>query len=345
MLPTMGMRVIIARPELRPTEFADSHLFVHKDKPSLPLPRCRAVETAQTVAPGTKTDVIDPPAGHVAKAPPTTGPKTDGVAQNAEQPRPVEPTPAEIVKGAETAATQPGKPPETTAVEPAKTTATLTKPSEPAPTAPGKGGTTEASAPGAPATPTLTVPTEAASVATTPADITAPISVDDVPLPLSKPAQLARTAAGRSRSSSAARPTRSMCGRISRRCSTLRSLSRIPINRLAPTSSRRWIICPTIRPSAGPSSRFPARRRKGWSTGNTSRTPTVIAGGCAWRNGSASRRRPPETPQQALARIEIPQDVIDQISQLIVPGSSLVVSDQGLGPETGSGTDFIVVTR
>jgi hypothetical protein len=54
---------------------------------------------------------------------------------------------------------------------------------------------------------------------------------------------------------------------------------------------------------------------------------------------------PAETPAEALARIDIPQDVIDQISQLIVPGSSLVVSDQGLGPETGSGTDFIVVTR
>jgi hypothetical protein len=55
--------------------------------------------------------------------------------------------------------------------------------------------------------------------------------------------------------------------------------------------------------------------------------------------------RPPETPQQALARIEIPQSVIDQISELMVPGSSLVISDQGLGEETGEGTDFIVVTR
>lgn len=52
-----------------------------------------------------------------------------------------------------------------------------------------------------------------------------------------------------------------------------------------------------------------------------------------------------ETPEQALARIQIPQDAINQISQLIVPGSSLVISDQGLGPETGDGTDFIVVTR
>jgi hypothetical protein len=53
---------------------------------------------------------------------------------------------------------------------------------------------------------------------------------------------------------------------------------------------------------------------------------------------------PPQRPQQALARIEIPQDVIEQISALIIPGSSLVVSDQGLGEETGEGTDFIVVT-
>jgi hypothetical protein len=54
---------------------------------------------------------------------------------------------------------------------------------------------------------------------------------------------------------------------------------------------------------------------------------------------------PPQTPQEALARIDIPQEAIDEISQLIIPGSSLTISDQGLGPETGEGTDFIVVTR
>ena len=32
-LPTMGMRVIIARGEVTPAEFADPHLFVHKDMP------------------------------------------------------------------------------------------------------------------------------------------------------------------------------------------------------------------------------------------------------------------------------------------------------------------------
>jgi hypothetical protein len=53
----------------------------------------------------------------------------------------------------------------------------------------------------------------------------------------------------------------------------------------------------------------------------------------------------PQTPQQALGRIDLPQDAIDFISQRMVPGSSLIVSDQGLGDETGEGTDFIVVTR
>ena len=59
----------------------------------------------------------------------------------------------------------------------------------------------------------------------------------------------------------------------------------------------------------------------------------------------AQSAQPAETPQEALARITIPHDVIEQISALMVPGSSLVVSDHGLGSETGSGTDFIVVTR
>jgi hypothetical protein len=52
-----------------------------------------------------------------------------------------------------------------------------------------------------------------------------------------------------------------------------------------------------------------------------------------------------QTPHDALARIDIPPDVLQQISELIVPGSSLIVSDQGVSQETGEGTDFIVVTR
>jgi lipoprotein-anchoring transpeptidase ErfK/SrfK len=54
---------------------------------------------------------------------------------------------------------------------------------------------------------------------------------------------------------------------------------------------------------------------------------------------------PPQNPAQVLARIDIPSDISEAISQMIVPGSSLVVSDQGLGDETGEGTDFVVVTH
>jgi hypothetical protein len=48
---------------------------------------------------------------------------------------------------------------------------------------------------------------------------------------------------------------------------------------------------------------------------------------------------------EALDRIEIPQDALDRIGEFLKPGSSLIVSDNGIGGETGRGTDFIVLTR
>jgi hypothetical protein len=53
----------------------------------------------------------------------------------------------------------------------------------------------------------------------------------------------------------------------------------------------------------------------------------------------------PQDPAQVFARIEIPPEVRDAIAQMIIPDSSLIISDQGLGDETGEGTDFIVETR
>jgi L,D-transpeptidase catalytic domain len=47
----------------------------------------------------------------------------------------------------------------------------------------------------------------------------------------------------------------------------------------------------------------------------------------------------------ALDRIEIPQDVVERISELLTPGSSLIVSDYGISDETGKDTDFIVITH
>ena len=47
----------------------------------------------------------------------------------------------------------------------------------------------------------------------------------------------------------------------------------------------------------------------------------------------------------ALDRIEIPQDANQQISELLMPGSSLIISDYGISSETGPYTDFIVLTH
>ncbi|MGA7485415.1 MAG: L,D-transpeptidase [Xanthobacteraceae bacterium] len=53
----------------------------------------------------------------------------------------------------------------------------------------------------------------------------------------------------------------------------------------------------------------------------------------------------PSTAAQALDRIQMPKEAVDRISELLIPGSSLVISDEGLGRETGRYTEFIVLTR
>jgi hypothetical protein len=50
-------------------------------------------------------------------------------------------------------------------------------------------------------------------------------------------------------------------------------------------------------------------------------------------------------PAIALGRIQMPQEAVDRIGEILTPGSSLIISDQGLGPETGRYTEFVVLTR
>jgi lipoprotein-anchoring transpeptidase ErfK/SrfK len=52
------------------------------------------------------------------------------------------------------------------------------------------------------------------------------------------------------------------------------------------------------------------------------------------------------TPAEALDRLTIPADAMARIAEALTTGSSIVVSDQGIGGgETGEGTDFIVSLR
>ncbi|MEM7300809.1 MAG: L,D-transpeptidase family protein [Pseudomonadota bacterium] len=46
-----------------------------------------------------------------------------------------------------------------------------------------------------------------------------------------------------------------------------------------------------------------------------------------------------------LDRLNVPADIRKKISERLTHGSSLAISDHGLGPETGKGTDFVVLTR
>ncbi|EPE98876.1 L,D-transpeptidase family protein [Rhizobium grahamii] len=47
----------------------------------------------------------------------------------------------------------------------------------------------------------------------------------------------------------------------------------------------------------------------------------------------------------ALNRIDIPEETRRKINAMLTSGSTLTISDTGLGPETGKGTDFITLTR
>ncbi|KQW30861.1 hypothetical protein ASE36_00730 [Rhizobium sp. Root274] len=51
------------------------------------------------------------------------------------------------------------------------------------------------------------------------------------------------------------------------------------------------------------------------------------------------------TAEAALARLDIPDEVRAKIETMLSEGSSITISDSGIGPETGDGTDFITVTR
>jgi hypothetical protein len=68
----------------------------------------------------------------------------------------------------------------------------------------------------------------------------------------------------------------------------------------------------------------------------------------ARRNAAAPAAQPaPAAPgaSEVLDRIELPADEMQRVRDLIAAGATFMVSDHGLGDETGEGTDFVVLTR
>lgn len=91
----------------------------------------------------------------------------------------------------------------------------------------------------------------------------------------------------------------------------------------------RWTVVslPTpARTARQPDDELPRRRRNAVTVGEA--TPT-----------------PASSPTDALDRVTIPPEAMQRIAAALAPGGSLVVSDRGLGEETGRGTDFIVPLR
>jgi L,D-transpeptidase catalytic domain len=374
MLPTMGMRVIIARPELQPLDFTDAHLFVHKDASTAALP---ATQTAQSAPPGTKSDVIEPSANSPVDASPASGASAvPAAAPPAAPPDAASAAPAVPATAANSAppnsappqtaapAAQPNNPaaPATAAPAPAAPSAAAanTSPASPTPasrpvaptsTQPANAAASEAP-PAAPANAAASgapsaVPAEAAGVGTGAANIAAPIDLGDVPLPPVKPAQLGATSGGpiaifvsRKESKIYVRqnftPLFDAPVKIEDSSQPLGTHVFTAMDYLADHSAFHWTVV-TLPPSAPKQAEHWKYVRDAFGRRKRVRV--------AEPQQQAAVSGPQDTPEEALARIQIPQDVINQISQLIVPGSSLVVSDQGLGPETGEGTDFIVVTR
>jgi len=329
-LHSLGARVVIARPELTLQEVADPHLFAHKDLPRpAPAAALEALKTAQTIDGARTSD---------AAMPAISGASAGGAAKGIDPADAAKSVAAELrlTKEATDAAADATSADALTIAAPAAGVVQNSNPSAPV---------RDAGVLANPLPASLQIGKSVDSPAAPPAKPAIDANLKAVPVPPSKPADLVRGAIGAPIAIFVSRKT----GRIYvRRHFAPLFDSAIAIDRPDQPlgthlftameysdngSAFRWnvISLPGGSPKMTRSEKVPQR----WGR---------------WRRKEESDARvpdlpPPQTPQQALARIEIPQSVIDRISELMVTGSSLVISDQGLGEETGEGTDFVVVAR
>ena len=269
-LTKLNTRVIIARAELRPVEFADSHLFVHKEKPpEIAAPVANEIEPvvakpaelavhANTLTPPVQSDVVTPQAAAPAiKSSPkaeSAVPGADAGAAGAAAP-PASPTPADLAKGASAK-----KNPISIFVSRKRQRLYIRQDFEP---------------------------------------------LFDVPVTIAEPESPLGTHVFTALEFTGSEHTILRWNVV--------SLPGEPPKRVRYVEERR--------------DRHGRVRRREIEEERASDTP------------------PPQSPAQVLARIEISPEVSEAIAQMIGPGSALIVSDQGLGDETGEGTDFDVVTR
>jgi hypothetical protein len=323
----VGVRVIIARNELKPVPFADPHLFVHKAMPA-PAPAAaapaapEATRTAQAGDDNKKTDAVALPKSETPAAAETPKPEAAATA-----------APAATDTAAQAGNEQPKLQPLATAE--AKVAA---------PASQQDGLAKIVAAP--PAPPSAT--DKLRGTAATPA-VTLDRPADAAPAPAAKPTTLVETGHATTQG-----PISIFVSRKEKKIYVRQNFSPlfyapVTIDRpeqafgthvftamayLDDGTTFRWNVVSL--PGESPKAKRDSDNGRRTTRNGRREEPGVKPVG---------ELPPPQTPAEALARIDIPQDAIDRISALMVPGSSLVVSDQGLGEETGEGTDFIVVTR
>jgi len=298
-LTKLGARVIISRSELRPVEFADPHLFVHKDRPAeqaaAPVP---SVKTAQTTDSNKAIDA--------------------GLADVAAPARPAE---LGLRVSADVVIAGPN-PSGSDAANPAAPSGDTNPPGSSAPEPQAGSAAPGTASPG-----------------------------DSVPAPLAKPADLAKAAPAKktpiaifvSRKDKKIyvrqdfEPLFDAAVTIAQPDQPLGTHVFTAMGFLDDHTTLRWTVVSLPGEPPKPTRKSETEQKSEKHANGRRRDEDSVR--------SAADLPPPQTPAQALARIEVPQDAIDTISQLLIPGSSLIVSDQGLGEETGEGTDFIVVTR
>ena len=304
-LHSLGARVIIARPELTLHDFADPHLFVHMNKPPAPVPVAAPPGGAESVK---TAETFDSTTTTDASAPSLRG--TIDAASAADR--------ATDTNGA----------------------ILMVKPADPA-AGWAKGDNAAA--------PNIVVSGEGAGgrqadASPTP-HVDPPLHV--VPLPAAKPGEVVRGATGPPIAVFVSRKTGKIY--VRRQFAPLFDAAVVVAHPERPLGTHVFTAMEYL--ADGSTFRWNVVSLPGESSGRGRADDQQPANSARGRHRDERVAKPvldpppPETPQGALARIEIPQGVIERISELMVAGSSVVVSDHDLGDETGQGTDFIVVTH
>ncbi|MGH6769792.1 MAG: L,D-transpeptidase family protein [Xanthobacteraceae bacterium] len=358
----LGVRVVVHRTDIAPQEFQHAALFDPKPKPAdTGATASRPIGLRSTLDPGSEGRLIQ--VAEATTAPAVSMTATDATRRSAAARQPTTPASTGDVTGAGTTGPSAWSPAtrQTTIAEPtpqANTTAVndaLVAPvaaertiAPAAPTGDPPTGTTQS--PGAAPAPASTVITTAAPA---PAGIDKP-AVDPDELMLPRPAPL------RTRSAEPAKLNGQVAVFISRKEKRIfvrhafMPLFDMPVEIEEPDrplgthlytamelidngSRMRWNLITIPRPTAEQTA---AAASKNNSKNRNSRNKRQAA-----KPAPKVEAKLASDATQALDRVTIPREAIDRIGELLIPGSSLIISDQGLGRETGRYTEFIVETR